>query len=76
MSVVFATQLTTMATAILAAFTIITVIVAAFAFKKQASAVSDGREMIGQQRDMLQVQVDRLDAGSWTGTVPPGSSAG
>jgi hypothetical protein len=61
MSVVFATQLTAMATAILAAFTIITAVVAAFAFKKQSNAVSDGREMIGQQKDMLEVQAKRLD---------------
>lgn len=61
MSLIFATQLTAVATAVLAAFAIITAVVATFAFRKQSTAVSDGREMIRQQKDMLQVQAERLD---------------
>jgi hypothetical protein len=61
MSLIFATQLTAVATAVLAAFAIITAVVAASAFKKQSDAVTDGRELIGRRKDMLQVQAERLD---------------
>jgi hypothetical protein len=61
MSLIFATQLAAIATAVLAVFAIVTAIVAAFAFKKQSDAVADGRKLTGQQKDMLEVQSDRLE---------------
>ena len=42
MSLSFATQLTAIATVVLAAFAIITAVVAAFAFEKQSDAVRAG----------------------------------
>jgi hypothetical protein len=54
-------EITAIATAVLAAFAIVTAIFAFLAFRKQSDSVADGREMIGQQKDMLQVQSDRLE---------------
>jgi hypothetical protein len=61
MSLIFATQLTAVATTLLAAFAIVTAWYARRAFRKQSDAVNDGRKMINQQEDMLRVQSDRLD---------------
>jgi hypothetical protein len=61
MSLIFATQLTAIATAVLATFAIVTAVFAFLAFRKQSDAVRDGREMIGQQKDMLEVQSNRLE---------------
>jgi AcrR family transcriptional regulator len=61
MSLIFATQLAAIATAVLAVGAIITAVFAILAFRKQSDAVRDGRQLIGQQRDMLQVQSDRLE---------------
>jgi hypothetical protein len=54
MSLVFATQLTAVATAVLAAFAIVTAVFAILAFRKQSREVSD-------QAEMLQVQSSRLE---------------
>ena len=53
MSLIFATQLTAIATAALAVFTIVTAYYAVRAFRKQSQEVKD-------QADMLQVQSDQL----------------
>jgi hypothetical protein len=53
--------ITAIGTALLAIFAILTTIYAVRAFRKQSQEVSDGRELIGQQKDMLQVQSDRLE---------------
>jgi len=53
--------ITAAGTALLAIFAILTTIYAVRAFRKQSQEVSDGRELIGQQKDMLQVQSDRLE---------------
>ena len=53
--------ITAVGTALLAIFAILTTIYAVRAFRKQSDAVSDGRELIRQQKDMLQVQSDRLE---------------
>ena len=54
MSLIFATQLTAIATAVLAVFAIITAVYAVRAFRKQSKEVSD-------QAEMLQVQSSRLE---------------
>jgi hypothetical protein len=54
-------EITAIATAVLAAFAIIAGVVASLAFRKQSKAVEDGRELIGQQGAMLQVQSERLE---------------
>lgn len=54
-------EITAIATAVLAAFAIVTAVFAILAFRKQSDAVEDGRKLIGQQNDMLQVQSDRLE---------------
>jgi hypothetical protein len=54
-------ETTAIATAVLAAFAIITAVVASLAFRKQSKAVEDSRKLIGQQGAMLQVQSERLE---------------
>jgi hypothetical protein len=54
-------EITAIATAVLAMFAIVTAVFAILAFRKQSDAVKDGRKLIGQQKDLLQVQSDRLE---------------
>jgi hypothetical protein len=68
MSLIFATQLTAVATAVLAGFAIITAIVAGLAFRKQSQEVSaieqqvkDARDLASKQADLLQIQSGQLD---------------
>jgi hypothetical protein len=61
MSAIFATQLTAIATTVLAVFTIATATVAGLAFKKQADAARDSRRLIQQQAGMLQIQQEQLE---------------
>lgn len=68
MSLIFATQLTAAATAVLAIFAIITAWYARRAFLKQSQEVhaierqvADGQELARQQADLLKVQSDQLD---------------
>jgi hypothetical protein len=56
MSLIFATQLTAIATAMLAAFAIVTGIYAIRAFRKQSKEVSDQISMLGIQSDRLAEQ--------------------
>jgi hypothetical protein len=68
MSLLFATQLTGVATAVLAVFAIVTGIYAIRAFRKQSQEVSaieqqvkDQRELTRQQGEILRVQSDHLE---------------
>jgi hypothetical protein len=54
-------EITAIATAVLAAFAILTAVVASLAFWKQSKAVEDGRELIGKQGDLLKIQSGQLD---------------
>ena len=63
MSLIFATQLTAVATAVLAAFAIVTAWYARRAFLKQSREVaaierqvSDGQELARQQAELLKIQ--------------------
>jgi hypothetical protein len=56
MSLIFATQLTAMATAVLAVFAIVTGIYAVRAFRKQSQEVSDQAEMLRIQSEQLAEQ--------------------
>lgn len=68
MSLIFATQLTAVATAVLAAFAIITAWYARKAFRKQSQEVAaierqvaDEQELTRQQADLLKVQSEQLE---------------
>jgi hypothetical protein len=68
MSLIFATQLTAVATALLAAFAIVTAFYARQAFRKQSQEVSaieqqvkDQRELTEQQGELLKVQSGQLE---------------
>lgn len=56
MSEIFAGQLTAVANAVLAAFAIITAVLAGLAFRKQSREVSDQAEMLNLQRRQLEDQ--------------------
>ena len=56
MSLIFATQLTAVATAILAGFAIVTAVFAFLAFRKQAQEVNDQAEMLKVQSTQLAEQ--------------------
>ena len=68
MSLIFATQLTAVATAALGAFAIITAVLAGLAFRKQSQEVraierqvKDQEELTQQQAHLLKVQSDQLE---------------
>lgn len=56
MSLIFATQMTAVATAVLAAFAIVTAFYAVRAFRKQSQEVSDQAEMLRVQSEQLTEQ--------------------
>jgi hypothetical protein len=56
MSLIFATQLTAVATTVLAAFAIVTAVFAILAFRKQSREVSDQAEMLQVQSSRFEVQ--------------------
>ena len=68
MSLIFATQLTAIATAMLAVFAVVTAVYAIRAFRKQAQEVGaierqvkDQQELTRQQARLLEIQFDQLD---------------
>ena len=63
MSLIFATQFSAVATAILAFFAIVTGIFAILAFRKQAKEVSDQAKMLEVQSKQLEVQSRQFNEG-------------
>jgi hypothetical protein len=61
MSLIFATQLTAIATAVLAVFAILTTIYAVRAFRKQSQEVSDQASMLKLQSERLEVYRTQID---------------
>lgn len=61
MSLTGATLFIAIATTVLAVGSGVTALYAVRAFKKQSAAVADGREMLGKQNEMLEVQSNRLE---------------
>ena len=61
MSLIFATQLTAVATAVLAVFAIVTAVFAILAFRKQSKEVHDQAEMLGVQSRQLDLQSQQLN---------------
>jgi hypothetical protein len=61
MSLIFATQLTAIATAVLAVFAIVTAVFAILAFRKQSQEVRDQAEQLKVQSGVLKIQSEHLD---------------
>jgi hypothetical protein len=61
MSLIFATQLTAVATAVLAVFAVLTAVFAGLAFRKQSQEVKDEQELLEVQSGQLEVQRRQLE---------------
>ena len=82
MSLIFATQLTAVATATLAVFAIVTAVFAILAFRKQPQEVTDQAKMLevqsgqlSEQRKINAEQIGVLTPGSRARCIPPGTDS-